>query len=159
MKGKIKVLRLVLVLTFLVSGCAHIGKEVRRTSQDVIFTLEQAVDAFEQGDLGLCQDLLEGALREIPQHNYVMRRKALIGLGFVYLYNNNVNEIKQVSRELDKISRQAEDKNAERDPQEAIIQAIAAVNSGRRDTARKILDKNYKLYATGIKRLLVKEVK
>ena len=151
---------LVLVLAFvltLFSGCAHLGQEVKTTPREVIITLQRAVDAFEQGDLQECQNLLEGALKEIPRYNYEIRRKVLIALGFTYLYNNNVKELGQVSKELRKISRQLGDNNAEKDPQEAIIQAIVAVNSGKPNVAKKILSRNYKLYATGVERLLVRE--
>lgn len=156
---KQKFMGLVLAAVVLASGCAHLEQEVRSTPQNVFFSLEQAVEAFDHGDLALSRELLEDALEAIPKQNYEMQNKVLIGLAYVNLYQNNMEEVVKLSRQIQKVSKELDERKVKRDPQVAVIHAIAAINTGGASKARAILDDNETLKWTSIKSLMLEEVR
>jgi len=154
-----RIMGLVLAAVVLASGCAHIEQEVRSTPENVFFSLEQAVEAFDHGDLALSRELLEDALEAIPKQHYEMQSKVLIGLAYVNLYQNNMDEVVKLSRKIKKVSKYLDERKVKRDPQVAVIHAIAAINSGRSSKARAILNANETLKWTSIKSLMLEEVR
>ncbi|MFH1421801.1 MAG: hypothetical protein ABIH42_03690 [Planctomycetota bacterium] len=156
---KKRIMGLVLGAVVLASGCAHIATEVKNTPDNVIYSLEYAVKVFENGDIAFARDLIEDALKTIPKQNYKMRRQALIGLAYVNMFMDNLDEVVKISGELKKVSSKLDSRKISRDPQEAIIHVLASIKNGREGKARAILAKNEKLRWTSMKSFMLEEEK